>query len=69
MRTPIPAVSIDGVKRRCNAGMGRCQGGFCSERVAEILMKELHLDGLEVLQDKEGSNVLVDYSKGGSSNV
>ena len=69
LRTPIPAVSIDGVKRRCNAGMGRCQGGFCSERVAEILMKELHLDGLEVLQDKEGSNVLVDYSKGGSSNV
>ena len=69
LRGPIPPVSIDGIKRRCNAGMGRCQGGFCSERVAEILMRELHQSGLEVLQDREGSNVLVDYSKGGSSNV
>ena len=69
LRTPIPPVSIDGVKRRCNAGMGRCQGGFCSERVADILMRELHLNGLNVLQDKEGSNVLLDYSKGGNSNV
>ncbi|MBQ9035849.1 MAG: NAD(P)/FAD-dependent oxidoreductase [Erysipelotrichaceae bacterium] len=69
LKRPIPPVSIDGVKRRCNAGMGRCQGGFCSERVADILMRELHLNGLNVLQDKEGSNVLLDYSKGGNSNV
>ena len=32
---PIPATSIDAVKRRCNAGMGRCQGGFCGPRVQE----------------------------------
>ncbi len=69
LKQPIPPVSIDGVKRRCNAGMGRCQGGFCSERIADILMRELHLNGLDILQDKQGSNVLLDYSKGGSSNV
>ena len=38
---PIPAVSIDAVKRRCNAGMGRCQGGFCGPRVQEIIAREL----------------------------
>lgn len=34
------ARSIDGVKRRTRAGMGRCQGGFCSPRVMEILVRE-----------------------------
>ncbi len=39
-RSPKP-VSLDGIKRRCNAGMGRCQSGFCGPRVQEILANEL----------------------------
>lgn len=35
------ARSIDGVKRRTRAGMGRCQGGFCGPKVMEILSREL----------------------------
>ena len=31
------ARSLDGVKRRTRAGMGRCQGGFCAPRVMELL--------------------------------
>jgi len=38
---PLGAKSIDMVKMRTRAGMGRCQGGFCSPRVAEILATEL----------------------------
>lgn len=38
---PLGARSLDGVKRRTRAGMGRCQSGFCSPRVMEILSKEL----------------------------
>ena len=34
------ARSLDGVKRRTRAGMGRCQGGFCSPRVMELLSRE-----------------------------
>lgn len=34
------ARSVDGVKLRCRAGMGRCQGGFCSPRVMEIISRE-----------------------------
>lgn len=38
---PLGAKSLDGVKRRTRAGMGRCQSGFCSPRTMEILHREL----------------------------
>lgn len=38
---PLGARSLDGVKRRTRAGMGRCQAGFCSPRVMEILAREI----------------------------
>ena len=41
IRRPLGARSLDGVKRRTRAGMGRCQAGFCSPRVLEILSREL----------------------------
>ena len=40
----IPAKSLDGVKRRTRAGMGRCQAGFCTPKTMEILARELHLE-------------------------
>ncbi len=41
IRRPLGAKSVDGVKRRTRAGMGRCQAGFCSVRVMELLSREL----------------------------
>lgn len=38
---PLGARSLDGVKRRTRAGMGRCQAGFCSPRTMEILEREV----------------------------
>ncbi len=38
---PLGARSLDGVKRRTRAGMGRCQAGFCSPRTMEILAREV----------------------------
>lgn len=52
-RTP-GARSLDGVKRRTRAGMGRCQGGFCSPRVMEILARELNVPLAQVT--KSGGN-------------
>lgn len=63
--TPIPPCSIDAVKRRVNAGMGRCQGGFCSEKVAMILKEKLNLSFDQIIQDKEGSNILMNLAKEG----
>lgn len=49
------AVSVEGVKRRCRAGMGRCQSGFCQSRVVAILAHELGCDPSEVLLEDAGS--------------
>ena len=49
------AVSVEGVKRRCRAGMGRCQSGFCQSRVVTILARELGCDPSEVLLEDDGS--------------
>lgn len=41
IHAPVPARTVDAVKRRTNAGIGRCQGGFCSTRIVEIMAREL----------------------------
>lgn len=69
LHTPIPPVSVDGVKRRVNAGMGRCQGGFCGPRVVELLCRELGLSPGEVVQDRAGSRLLDRETKGGADHV
>ena len=48
LRGPLPAGSVDGIKRRTRAGAGRCHGGFCLERVMEIIAgdKGIELDGV-----------------------
>ena len=51
---PIGARSVDAVKRRVRAGMGRCQGGFCTPKVMSILSRELGIDMTEVT--KKGGN-------------
>lgn len=70
LHSPIPPRSINGVKRRCNAGMGRCQGGFCGPRVQEIIARELDIDQAEVLLEQAGSTILTGRTKtGGNANV
>ena len=66
---PIPPVSVDGVKRRVNAGMGRCQGGFCGPRVVDILARELRKSPGEIVQDQTGSRLLDRETKGGAADV
>ena len=61
----IPATTVNAVKRRCNAGMGRCQGGFCGPRVQAILARELGVDPTEVLMDGPGTQVLTGETKTG----
>ena len=70
LHSPIPPRSINGVKRRCNAGMGRCQGGFCGPRVQEIIARELGIDQAAVLLEQAGSTILPGRTKtGGNANV
>ena len=43
IRCRVGARTLDGIKRRTRSGMGRCQGGFCTPRLIEILSAELGL--------------------------
>lgn len=52
---PLGARSVDAVKRRVRAGMGRCQGGFCGPRVIEILARELNIPVEQVNKNLAGS--------------
>lgn len=56
---PLGAKSVDGVKRRVRAGMGRCQGGFCGPKVIEILARELKCSPEEITKHNDGSNMVV----------
>lgn len=61
----IPPVSIDGIKRRCGAGMGRCQGGFCGSRVHEIIARETGMPMEDVMQDRAGMVIITGETKTG----
>ena len=58
VRRPVPARSVDAVKRRTRAGMGRCQGGFCLPRVAEIIAAETGLPLEQVTKNGGNSRLL-----------
>jgi len=55
--------TINGIKRRCRPGAGRCQGGFCGPRVIEILARELDIDPKEVALEEIGSEILTGETK------
>ena len=63
IRRPLGARSLDGVKRRTRAGMGRCQAGFCSPRVMEILERELGCDALSLTKSGGASRLLAGRTK------
>lgn len=56
-------ISLDGVKRRCRPGMGRCQGGFCGPRVQEIISRELNIALENIVLEKDGSYILTGKSR------
>lgn len=63
IRRPLGARSLDGVKRRTRAGMGRCQSGFCSPRVMEILAGELGVDASEITKSGGASKLIMGTNK------
>ena len=63
LNSPIPPVSLDGIKRRAGTGMGRCQGGFCGPKVLEIMAKYKNEPFESILQDNTGSVILTGKTK------
>ena len=57
LRSPIPVYTIDGVKRRCRAGMGRCQGSFCSPVVMKIISEESGIPFDQIRKAGKGTTI------------
>ncbi len=55
LRDPVPATTLEAVKRRTRAGMGRCQGAFCGPRVATLIARERGIPLWEVTRAGPGS--------------
>lgn len=63
IRRPLGAKSLDGVKRRTRAGMGRCQSGFCSPRTMEILARELGVSMADITKSGGKSRLVMGTNK------
>ncbi|WP_027208235.1 NAD(P)/FAD-dependent oxidoreductase [Butyrivibrio hungatei] len=61
---PLGARTLDGIKRRTRAGMGRCQAGFCMPRTMEILARELGLLYEDITKSGGDSNIVATRTKG-----
>ncbi|MCR4782508.1 MAG: NAD(P)/FAD-dependent oxidoreductase [Lachnospiraceae bacterium] len=59
----LGARSLDAIKRRTRAGMGRCQSGFCSPRTMEILEREIPMSAFDVTKSGHGSKLIFGYNK------
>ena len=57
IRTNPRPTDVDGVKRRTRASMGRCQGGFCTPYIIELLANEMGVDYTDVTKFGGGSYI------------
>ena len=63
LNSPLKPRSVDAVKRRVYAGMGRCQGGFCLTRVISAIANNSNISVLDVNKENIGSNFYIDNIK------
>ncbi len=64
LRSKVLVPTVDGVKRRCRAGMGRCQGSFCTPRVMEIISEETGIPFEKVRKAGAGTEIAQGKLKG-----
>ncbi|MDR1953440.1 MAG: FAD-dependent oxidoreductase, partial [Clostridiales Family XIII bacterium] len=69
IRSPIVPTTVDAIKRRTRAGMGRCQGGFCQPRVVEILARELGKDWTDIMLKGREAYILDRDSRNGDADM
>lgn len=63
IHSPIPALTVDAIKRRVRPGMGRCQGGFCLPAVMKIINEETGLPMTAITKKGNNSYLVVEETK------
>lgn len=61
---PLGANTVTGVKYRCRAMMGRCQGGYCQTRITELLMNEKGISPEKLIYERSGSYIFTGEVRG-----
>ena len=64
LRSSVCVPTVDGVKKRVRPGMGRCQGGFCSPLVTQIIAEYLGVELTDVRKSSEESPIVFESKKG-----
>ena len=65
LNRPLPPHSLDALKRRCRAGMGRCQRGFCGPKALSLIAKHYGIPPEEVPEDRKGMYIVTGETKRG----
>ena len=65
IHNPLGVHTVNGIKVRTRATMGRCQGGYCETRITEALHRELGEDFRDIHLGPEGSWMFTGSVKGG----
>lgn len=65
INSPLRPKSIDGIKKRVRAGMGRCQGGFCTIKVAKLIAEQNGCKMEDVIKENQNSNICLQNFENG----
>jgi len=63
VKNTLGVKTINGIKYRTRAGMGRCHGGYCTSKLIEILKNEFSIDPLNITLKGKNSEMIKDYVK------
>jgi len=62
IRNPLGVKTINGIKFRCRATMGRCGGGFCTPKIIDI-MKEEGINPMQITLKGKKSKMFTGYTR------
>jgi glycerol-3-phosphate dehydrogenase len=64
LTNPLGAKTMTSIKYRCRAGMGRCQGGFCTQHIVRIMEEKFNLDKTKIKLKSKKSNLFIGNMRG-----
>lgn len=59
IRRPLGARTVEGVKRRTGAVIGKCKGAYCLSRIISILARETNRQLTDIVNNSKGSKLLL----------
>ncbi|MDX1798549.1 MAG: (2Fe-2S)-binding protein, partial [Candidatus Lokiarchaeia archaeon] len=65
LSNPLGAKTMSSIKYRCRAGMGRCQGGFCTQHIVRILKEKYNINETDIKLKSKKSNLFIGNTREG----